>query len=202
MQSLLDSMTPGQRRELQEMMQSLLAQDERLEAELAQLAMNLDRAHAASTSCAGATTSGATTSSTLREAMQLMEELPADGRAGAPAPKRARDPQGPRGDRPREAASGSWASRPPSELEQLAEIYQEARGGGLPRAPGRPARADRARAIRKIGDKALRDIFAAPQARPLRPPRGGPARARAATAPTRPSPTSSATRSCSTCGRR
>src|SRR5439155_5688575 len=41
MQSLLDSMSPEQRRQLQEMMESLM-KDERLKAELAQLAMNLD----------------------------------------------------------------------------------------------------------------------------------------------------------------
>src|SRR5262245_38671646 len=39
MQSLMESLTPGQRRELQEMMQSLLAKDERLDAALSQLAM-------------------------------------------------------------------------------------------------------------------------------------------------------------------
>jgi len=43
MQSLLDSMSPGQRRQLQEMMSSLFMQDERLEAEMAQLAMHLDQ---------------------------------------------------------------------------------------------------------------------------------------------------------------
>src|SRR5262250_1304590 len=43
MQSLMESLTPGQRRELSEMMQSLLAKDERLDAALAQLAMNLDQ---------------------------------------------------------------------------------------------------------------------------------------------------------------
>src|SRR5262245_60468367 len=39
MQSLMESLTPGQRRELQDMMQSLLAKDERLDAALSQLAM-------------------------------------------------------------------------------------------------------------------------------------------------------------------
>src|SRR5262252_5060398 len=38
MQSLMQSLTPGQRQQLQEMMQSLFARDERLEAEMAQLA--------------------------------------------------------------------------------------------------------------------------------------------------------------------
>src|SRR5258705_699235 len=41
MQSMLASMSPGQRRQLQDMMQSLFMQDERLEAELRQLGMNL-----------------------------------------------------------------------------------------------------------------------------------------------------------------
>ncbi|PYO08018.1 MAG: VWA domain-containing protein, partial [Candidatus Rokuibacteriota bacterium] len=43
LQSLLDSMSPGQRRQLQEMMSSLFMKDERLEAEMAQLAMHLDQ---------------------------------------------------------------------------------------------------------------------------------------------------------------
>src|SRR6185312_10438639 len=42
-QSLLSSMSPGQRRQLQDMMQSLFMQDERLEAELRQLGMNLSQ---------------------------------------------------------------------------------------------------------------------------------------------------------------
>src|SRR2546425_666809 len=43
MQSLLESMSPGQRGELQDMMRSLFMQDERLEAALAQLAGHLER---------------------------------------------------------------------------------------------------------------------------------------------------------------
>src|SRR3989449_588406 len=43
MQSLLESMSPGQRRELQELMSSLFMQDERLEAALAQLAGHLEK---------------------------------------------------------------------------------------------------------------------------------------------------------------
>src|SRR5207253_8629000 len=42
MQSLLESMSPGQRGELQDMMRSLFLQDERLEAALAQLAGHLE----------------------------------------------------------------------------------------------------------------------------------------------------------------
>src|SRR5439155_543831 len=42
MQSLLESMSPGQRRELQELMSTLFMQDERLEAALAQLAGHLE----------------------------------------------------------------------------------------------------------------------------------------------------------------
>src|SRR5262252_3933314 len=44
MQSLMQSLTPGQRQQLQEMMQSLFARDERLEAEMAQLAKKLEEA--------------------------------------------------------------------------------------------------------------------------------------------------------------
>ena len=61
LQSLLDSMSPGQRRQLQEMMSSLFMKDERLEAEMAQLAMHLDQLGLTEDSAA-ATTSAATTS--------------------------------------------------------------------------------------------------------------------------------------------
>ena len=49
MQSLLSSMSPGQRSQLQDMMQSLFMQDERLEAELRQLGHEPEPAHAATT---------------------------------------------------------------------------------------------------------------------------------------------------------
>ncbi len=62
MQSLLSSMSPGQRSQLQDMMQSLFMQDERLEAELRQLGMNSEPAHAAARR-RSATTSAATTTS-------------------------------------------------------------------------------------------------------------------------------------------
>ena len=86
------------------------------------------------------------------------------------------------------------------DLERLREMTKKLEEAGYLERKG-----DRleltARAIRKIGDKALRDIFAH-----LKRDRFGGTRssagARAATAPTRPSATSSATRSCSTCARR
>ena len=62
MQSLLASMSPGQRRQLQDMMQSLFMQDERLEAELRQLGMNLAQLMPPPDGAA-ATTSAATTTS-------------------------------------------------------------------------------------------------------------------------------------------
>src|SRR6185369_1590580 len=74
MQSLMESMTPGQRRELQEMMQSLLAQDERLDAALAQLAMNLDQLMPLDEMRRRYDFKG-DDPLTLREAMQLMDEL-------------------------------------------------------------------------------------------------------------------------------
>ena len=64
MQSLLAEHVARAAPQLQDMMQSLFMQDERLEAELAPARHEPRPAHAASTSCAAATTSAATTTLT------------------------------------------------------------------------------------------------------------------------------------------
>src|SRR3989442_496232 len=74
MQSLLDSMSPGQRRQLQEMMSSLFMKDERLEAEMAQLAMNLDQLGLTEELRRRYDFRG-DDELTMREAMKLMDEL-------------------------------------------------------------------------------------------------------------------------------
>src|SRR5512134_1558799 len=74
MQSLMESLTPGQRRELQEMMQALLMKDERLDAALAQLAMNLGELMPLDEMRRRYDFRGEDPL-TLREAMQLMDEL-------------------------------------------------------------------------------------------------------------------------------
>src|SRR5213594_623112 len=74
MQSLLDSMSPGQRRQLQEMMSSLFMKDERLEAEMAQLAMHLDQLGLTEDMRRRYDFRG-DDELTMREAMKLMDEL-------------------------------------------------------------------------------------------------------------------------------
>src|SRR5947207_14428077 len=74
MQSLLESMSPGQRAELQEMMRSLFMQDERLEAALAQLAGHLEE-FLPLDELRRRYEFGRDEQLTLRDAMKLMEEL-------------------------------------------------------------------------------------------------------------------------------
>src|SRR5436309_10023950 len=74
MQSLLESMSPGQRGELQDMMRSLFMQDERLEAALAQLAGHLEELLPLD-ELRRRYEFGGDEEVTLREAMKLMEEL-------------------------------------------------------------------------------------------------------------------------------
>src|SRR5215471_5524284 len=116
MQSLMQSLTPGQRQQLQEMMQSLFARDERLEAEMAQLAMNLEELLPMDALRRPYDFKG-DENMTLQEAMRVMEEL--------------------------------------ERLKELAKKLEEA--GYLENKGGRLEMT--ARAIRKIADKALRDVF-------------------------------------------
>ena len=155
MQSLLNSMSPGQRRQLQDMMQSLFAKDERLEAEMAQLAMNLADLMPIDEMSRRYDFQG-DREMTLREAMKLMEELQRMDELERQL-KRVRDPKDLEGLDPAEVERllGDQAAR---ELERLQELTRKLEEAGYLERQG-----DRleltARALRKIGDKALRDIF-------------------------------------------
>ena len=86
------------------------------------------------------------------------------------------------------------------DLQRLKELTKRLEDAGYLQREGDELELT-ARAIRKIADKALRDIFAVLKRDRI----GGHAiqrAAAAATGPTRPRPTSSATRSCSTSRRR
>jgi uncharacterized protein with von Willebrand factor type A (vWA) domain len=115
---------------------------------------------------------------TLKEAMKLMEELQKMDELERQL-KRVRDPKDLETVDPAEVERllGEQASR---ELERLQELTKKLEEAGYLERQG-----DRleltARALRKIGDKALARHLHPPQARPLRPPRGGAAGARAAT---------------------
>jgi uncharacterized protein with von Willebrand factor type A (vWA) domain len=156
MQSLLNSMSPGQRRQLQDMMQSLFAKDERLEAEMAQLAMNLADLMPIDEMARRYDFQG-DREVTLKEAMKLMEELQKMDELERQL-KRVRDPKDLEGLDPAEVERllGDQAAR---ELERLQDLTRKLEEAGYLERQG-----DRleltARALRKIGDKALRDIFA------------------------------------------
>jgi uncharacterized protein with von Willebrand factor type A (vWA) domain len=155
MQTLLDSMSPGQRRQLQEMMSSLFMKDERLEAEMAQLAMQLDELGLTDAMRQRYDFRGDQDLS-FREAMQLMDELQQMEeleqqlrRAQSPGDLEKIDPQ------EVEKLLGEEAARDLERLRELAKKLEEA--GYLERKGDRLELT--ARAIRKLGDKALRDIF-------------------------------------------
>src|SRR5216117_3778936 len=156
MQSLLESMSPGQRRELQELMSSLFMKDERLEAAMAQLGAHLEELLPLD-ELRHRYEFGGDEELTLREAMKLMEELQQMDqlerqmrRAESPEDLAEIDPA------QVEKLLGEEAARDLDKLREIAKKLEEA--GYLER------RGDRleltARAIRKIADKALRDIFA------------------------------------------
>src|SRR6266542_1462384 len=150
MQSLLDSMSPGQRRQLQEMMSSLFMKDERLEAEMAQLAMHLDQLGLTEDMRRRYDFRGDDELS-MREAMKLMDELERQlRRVQSPDDLERIDPVDV------EKLVGEEAARDLERLKELAKKLEEA--GYLERKGDRLELT--ARAIRKLGDKALRDIFA------------------------------------------
>ena len=196
MQSLLRSMSPEQRAELQSMMEALL-RDDRLLFDLAQLASNLDLLlpgglgeRVRFSGDESLSLEGALAQIARLQAMERLEdaltdiESPGDlasidrdevrdllGDDARPRPRRARRP------------------RPP------------ARGGRLPDPRRRAARADAARQPPDRPEGPRRPVRAA-EARRVRRPPDRPPRAAAASARRRRSRTSSATRSTSTCGAR
>ena len=156
LQSLMDSMSPGQRRQLQDMMQSLFMKDERLEAEMAQLAMNLSELLPLDEMARRYDFKG-DREVTLREAMKLMEELQKMDELERQL-RRVRDPKDLETLDPAEVERllGDKAAR---ELEKLQELTKKLEEAGYLDRQGDKLELT-ARALRKIGDKALRDIFA------------------------------------------
>jgi uncharacterized protein with von Willebrand factor type A (vWA) domain len=154
LQSLLQSMSPEQRRELEDMMQSLM-KDPGLQQEMAELAMNLEMLSPQRQS-QGYPFSG-DEPVTLEEAMQLMKQLQemdelerALRRAEESAQVDQLDPD------KVEELLGDEAAETLRQLQQITKVLQEAgyleqQGDELTLTP---------RAIRRIGQKALKDIFA------------------------------------------
>jgi uncharacterized protein with von Willebrand factor type A (vWA) domain len=156
MQSLMQSLSAEQRGQLEGMMRSLLGQDERLEAQLAQLAMHLD-ALGPDEDLARRYPFRGDQELTLAEAMRQMEDLQRLDRLE----RELRGVQEPRDlqDIDRGAVEELLGPEARRDLERLQELTRRLEEAGYLERHG-----DRleltARAIRKIGDKALRDVFA------------------------------------------
>src|SRR6266540_2886207 len=156
MQSLLQSMSHEQRQQLEDMMRSLFLKDERLEAELRQLGMHLGEALPLDELVRQYRFRG-DDELTMREAMKLMEELSQMEQLEQQI-RRAQGPKDLEKIDPAEVERllGPEAAR---DLERLREIAKKLEEAGYLERQGDHLRLT-ARAIRKIGDKALHDIFA------------------------------------------
>ena len=156
MQSLLNSMSPEQRGQLEEMMRSLFLKDERLEAALAQLGMHLEELMPQDEMGRRYDFRGAD-QLTMDQAMRLMEELQQMDRLESEL-RRVQGPDDLQKIDPAEVERllGQEAAR---ELERLSELAKKLEEAGYLERRGNRLELT-ARAIRKIGDKALRDIFA------------------------------------------
>jgi uncharacterized protein with von Willebrand factor type A (vWA) domain len=156
MQSLMQSLSPEQRKQLDEMMRSLMLQDERLEAQMRQLAMNLSE-FLPSTEMAQRYPFQGDEEVSLQEAMRLMEEM-------QQLDELEREIRGVRaledleGVDPQkvEQLLGPEAAEDLQRLQEMTKRLEEA--GYLHREGDELSLT--ARAIRKIADQALRDVFA------------------------------------------
>ena len=156
MQSLMQSLTPEQRGQLDEMMRNLMLQDERLEAQMRQLAMNLAEFLPLDEMARRYPFRGDEEVS-LQEAMRLMDEL-------QQMDELEREIRGVRAledlesvDRERvERLLGPEAAE---DLQRLQELTRQLEDAGYLEREGDELSLT-ARSIRKIADKALRDVFA------------------------------------------
>jgi uncharacterized protein with von Willebrand factor type A (vWA) domain len=155
MQSLLDSMSPDQRRQLQEMMEAAM-RDPQLRQELAELAMNLEELYPMDDLRQRYSFRGDEPLS-LQEAMKLMGDLQGLDRLEQDLRNALdeADPDGIDAEQLRRLL-GDEAADSLEQLKQLRKLLEEAgyiekRGDKYELTP---------RAIRKIGQKALREIFA------------------------------------------
>jgi len=155
MQSLMQSMSGEQRGQLQDMMRSLLARDERLEAQLAQLAQMLNQVAPPGDLQKRYNFRG-DDELTLQQALELMDQLQQMDQLEKQL-RRARSPEDLEkidADQLRQLL-GPDASQ---DFERLREITRKLEEAGYLERKGERLELT-ARAIRKIGDKALTDIF-------------------------------------------
>ena len=155
MQSLMRSLSPEQRRQLDEMMRSLFLQDERLEAAMSQLAMHLGDLLPLDDLARRYPFRG-DEEMTLQEAMQLMDEL----QQMDDLERNIREASGP-GDLERirpEDVERLVGPEAREDLERLRELARKLEEAGYLERDGEELSLT-AKAIRRIADKALREIF-------------------------------------------
>jgi uncharacterized protein with von Willebrand factor type A (vWA) domain len=155
MQSLLGSLTPEQRKQLDEMMRQLMLRDERLEAAMRQLAMHLSELMPLDEMAQRYPFRGEEEVS-LAEAMRLMDEL-------RQLDELERELRGVRSleelDRLNpERVEQLLGAESREDLQRLRELSRKLEEAGYLEREGDEMKLT-ARAIRKIADKALRDIF-------------------------------------------
>ena len=155
MQSLMQSLTPEQRQQLDEMMRELMMRDERLEAAMRQLGMHLNDLLPLDELIQRYPFRGDEEVS-LQEAMRLMEEL-------QELDELEREVRGVRSLEELQHMDAERVERLLGEesredLERLRELSKRLEEAGYLERDGDELKLT-ARAIRKIGDKALHDIF-------------------------------------------
>jgi uncharacterized protein with von Willebrand factor type A (vWA) domain len=156
MQSLMQSLSPEQRKQLDEMMRSLMLQDERLEAQIRQLAMNLSEFLPLDEMAQRYPFQGDEEVS-LQEAMRLMEEL-------QQLDELEREIRGVRALEDLEGVDPQKVEQllgpeAAEDLQRLQEMTRRLEEAGYLHREGDELSLT-ARAIRKIADQALRDVFA------------------------------------------
>ena len=156
MQSLMQSLSPGQRQQLDEMLRSLFLEDERLEAAMRQLGMHLSELLPIDEMAQRYPFQG-DQELNLQDALRLMEELQKmDALERELKGVRKLEDLEKVDPTAVEQLAGEQARR---DLERLQEIAKKLEEAGYLESDAGELRLT-ARAIRKIADKALRDIFA------------------------------------------
>jgi uncharacterized protein with von Willebrand factor type A (vWA) domain len=155
MQSLMRSLSPGQRRELEDMMRSLLMKDERLEAEMRRLGQSLSELLPMDEMARRYDFRGDEDVS-MQDAMKLMDEL--QQMEQLERQLRGVKDAGDLEQVDREQVEKLLGEQSARDLEQLQELTRKLEEAGYLERKGDALRLT-ARAIRKIGDKALTDVF-------------------------------------------
>jgi uncharacterized protein with von Willebrand factor type A (vWA) domain len=156
MQSLMQSLSPEQRAQLDEMMRGLLMQDERLEAQMRQLAMNLAEFLPLDEMAQRYPFRGDEETS-LQEAMRLMQEMQQmDELEREIRGVRAMEDLQQVDQHKVEQLLGPEAAE---DLKRLKDLTRQLEDAGYLEQQGDEMKLT-ARAIRKIADQALRDVFA------------------------------------------